>query len=137
MGAYRNIIFSTGINDIKDYDNNMQEDDLTHLQETLELHDLKITPESQYSNYDYFKDIMVFVRDELKVKVPAKQVTQDDMVVNDGMIDYNGYKLNIYMPIGKDYIGSAIYKGDKLIHHYKAQTPQGLTNKIKERYSSN
>ena len=86
---------------------------------------------------NYFKDIMVFVRDELKVKVPAKQVIQDDMVVNDGMIDYNGYKLNIYMPIGKDYIGSAIYKGDKLIHHYKAQTPQGLTNKIKERYSSN
>ena len=85
---------------------------------------------------NYFKDIMVFVRDELKVKVPAKQVIQDDMVVNDGMIDYNGYKLNIYMPIGKDYIGSAIYKGDKLIHHYKAQTPQGLTNKIKERYSS-
>ena len=86
---------------------------------------------------NYFKDIMVFVRDELKVKVPAKQVIQDDMVVYDGMIDYNGYKLNIYMPIGKDYIGSAIYKGDKLIHHYKAQTPQGLTNKIKERYSSN
>jgi len=86
---------------------------------------------------NYFKDIMVFVRDELKVKVPAKQVIQDDMVVNDGMIDYNGYKLNIYMPIGKDYVGSAIYKGDKLIHHYKAQTPQGLTNKIKERYSSN
>ena len=86
---------------------------------------------------NYFKDIMVFVRDELEVKVPAKQVIQDDMVVNDGMIDYNGYKLNIYMPIGKDYIGSAIYKGDKLIHHYKAQTPQGLTNKIKERYSSN
>ena len=85
---------------------------------------------------NYFKDIMVFVRDELEVKVPAKQVIQDDMVVNDGMIDYNGYKLNIYMPIGKDYIGSAIYKGDKLIHHYKAQTPQGLTNKIKERYSS-
>ena len=54
---------------------------------------------------NYFKDIMVFVRDELKVKVPAKQVIQDDMVVNDGMIDYNGYKLNIYMPIGKDYIG--------------------------------
>ena len=86
---------------------------------------------------NYFKDIMVFVRDELEVKVPAKQVIQDDMVVNDGMIDYNGYKLNIYMPIGKDYVGSAIYKGDKLIHHYKAQTPQGLTNKIKERYSSN
>ena len=86
---------------------------------------------------NYFKDIMVFVRDELEVKVPAKQVIQDDMVVNDGMTDYNGYKLNIYMPIGKDYIGSAIYKGDKLIHHYKAQTPQGLTNKIKERYSSN
>ena len=86
---------------------------------------------------NYFKDIMVFVRDELKVKVPAKQVIQDDMVVNDGMINYNDYKLNIYMPIGKDYIGSAIYKGDKLIHHYKAQTPQGLTNKIKERYSSN
>ena len=86
---------------------------------------------------NYFKDILVFVRDELKVKVPAKQVIQDDMVVNDGMIDYNGYKLNIYMPIGKDYIGSAIYKGDKLIHHFKAQTPQGLTNKIKERYSSN
>ena len=86
---------------------------------------------------NYFKDIMVFVRDELEVKVPVKQVIQDDMVVNDGMIDYNGYKLNIYMPIGKDYIGSAIYKGDKLIHHYKAQTPQGLTNKIKERYSSN
>ena len=85
---------------------------------------------------NYFKDIMVFVRDELEVKVPVKQVIQDDMVVNDGMIDYNGYKLNIYMPIGKDYIGSAIYKGDKLIHHYKAQTPQGLTNKIKERYSS-
>ena len=85
---------------------------------------------------NYFKDIMVFVRDELKVKVPAKQVIQDDMVVNDGMINYNDYKLNIYMPIGKDYIGSAIYKGDKLIHHYKAQTPQGLTNKIKERYSS-
>ena len=86
---------------------------------------------------NYFKDIMVFVRDELEVKVPAKQVIQDDMVVNDGMIDYNGYKLNIYMPIGKDYVGSAIYKGDKLIHHYKAQTPQGLTNKVKERYSSN
>ena len=86
---------------------------------------------------NYFKDIMVFVRDELEVKVPAKQVIQDDMVVNDGMINYNDYKLNIYMPIGKDYIGSAIYKGDKLIHHYKAQTPQGLTNKIKERYSSN
>jgi len=86
---------------------------------------------------NYFKDIMVFVRDELEVKVPVKQVIQDDMVVNDGMIDYNGYKLNIYMPIGKDYVGSAIYKGDKLIHHYKAQTPQGLTNKIKERYSSN
>ena len=85
---------------------------------------------------NYFKDIMVFVRDELEVKVPVKQVIQDDMVVNDGMIDYNGYKLNIYMPIGKDYIGSAIYKGDKLIHHYKTQTPQGLTNKIKERYSS-
>ena len=29
------------------------------------------------------------------------------------------------------------YKDDKLIHHYKAQTPQGLTNKIKERYSNN
>ena len=86
---------------------------------------------------NYFKDIMVFVRDELEVKVPAGQVIQDDMVVNKGMVDYNGYKLNIYMPIGKDYIGSAIYKGDKLIHHYKAQTPQGLTNKIKERYSSN
>ena len=86
---------------------------------------------------NYFKDIMVFVRDELEVKVPAGQVIQDDMVVNEGMVDYNGYKLNIYMPIGKDYIGSAIYKGDKLMHHYKAQTPQGLTNKIKERYSSN
>ena len=86
---------------------------------------------------NYFKDIMVFVRDELEVKVPAGQVIQDDMVVNKGMVDYNGYKLNIYMPIGKDYIGSAIYKGDKLIHHYKTQTPQGLTNKIKERYSSN
>ena len=43
---------------LEDYDNNMKEDDLTHLQETLELHDFKITPESQYSNYDYFKDIM-------------------------------------------------------------------------------
>ena len=86
---------------------------------------------------NYFKDIMVFVRDELKVKVPDGQVIQDDMVVNKGMVGYNGYKLNIYMPIGKDYIGCASYKGDKLIHHYKAQTPQGLTNKIKERYSSN
>ena len=86
---------------------------------------------------NYFKDIMVFVRDELEVKVPAGQVIQDDMVVNKGMVDYNGYKLNIYMPIGKDYIGCASYKGDKLIRHYKAQTPQGLTNKIKERYSNN
>ena len=86
---------------------------------------------------NYFKDIMVFVRDELEVKVPDGQVIQDDMVVNKGMVDYNDHKLNIYMPIGKDYIGCAIYKGDKLIHHYKAQTPQGLTNKIKERYSSN
>jgi len=86
---------------------------------------------------NYFKDVMVFTRDELKVKVPAEQVIQDDMIVNKGMVDYNGYKLNIYMPIGKDYIGCASYKDDKLIHHYKAQTPQGLTNKIKERYSNN
>jgi hypothetical protein len=41
------------------------------------------------------------------------------------------------MPIGKDYIGCASYKDDDLVHHYKAQTPQGLTNKIRERYSSN
>ena len=84
---------------------------------------------------NYFKDIMIFVRDELHVKVPAKQVIQDDMVVNDGMVDYNGYKLNIYMPIGKKYVGCVSYKDDKLVHHYKTQTPQGLTNKIRERYS--
>jgi len=77
---------------IEDYDNNIKEDDLTHLLETLKLHELNMTPE--YTDYDEFKSIM---ENNKKHRRLHHHVFDTQLVIK--IMNYIGFKLYAIEPI--------------------------------------